>query len=108
MQHRIHIALRTAIIASRLSQIMQLTKAPHIAFAARRHAIAQPIFFTGNFTIKLMLRVSFALQFTIAPIFKMAEIFAHEFGFAAIKPDSLIGHIAQKAAVMTDQHQRRI
>ena len=38
----------------------------------------------------------------------MAEILAHELGLTTVEPDGLIGHIAQKAAVMTDQHQRRI
>ena len=108
MKRGFYIALRAAIIAPLLAQAMQIAQSFDIALSASAHPIAQPILFARNFAVELVLGLGFAVQFGIAPILKMAEMLPHQLGAATVKPDGLIGHIAQKAAVMADQNQGRI
>ncbi len=86
---------------------MQLTKTTHVALAASRHAIAQPMLFACDLAAKLVQIAFFLFQNLVTPFLKMRKALIDATGNAAIKPHSRTADIFKKATVMRDQHDSR-
>ena len=96
-----------AIVAPRLPQRLQSGDAAHVALAARRHAVAHPVFLARDFAVELVLGDLFLFQLLVAPGLERAEAEVDAAGLAAVEPDGDAREVFQKAPVVGDQHQRR-
>ena len=102
------IADAAAIIAALAAQRVQIGEPLDVALAPAGHAIAQPMFLGDDLAIELVLFAFFLGEQIVAPLLeggKAAVDLPHR---AAIKPRRGARQIGQEAAVMADDHQRRL
>src|SRR5690606_999106 len=95
--------LRLAMIAEIRPHRMQFAKTAHVALAARRDAVTQPVFLTRDLASELVMIALFFFQHLVTPFLEMAKTLLQTARYATIEPDGRPADIFQKAPVVRDQ-----
>jgi hypothetical protein len=103
---RLHGALRPLMAAVALAHGLQFAKAAHVALAARRDAIAQPVLLALDRLAELVLLHLLLLEDLVAPGFEMGKAAVEAARGAAIEPDGGIRDLFEEATVMRDDDKR--
>src|SRR5262249_7864322 len=82
----LHVRRDALVLAFVLTKPQQAGEALHIALAARRHAVSQPVFFIGDLAIEFVTVDLFLLERFVAPRLELREALPQQARLPAVQP----------------------